>query len=76
MKYLEELETGDSFQSNGDYYIVTTDFKKNRQKLCVDLKTGFCKWFKPEDGVENIDLFTFDKDSNMMPIKERKKEQS
>lgn len=75
MKYLEELETGDSFELNGDYYIVTTDFKKNGQKLCVDLKTGFCKWLKPDDGADQIDLFTFDKDSNIMPIKERKKEQ-
>lgn len=76
MKYLEELETGDSFELNGDYYIVTTDFKKNGQKLCIDLKTGFGQWLKPEDSIETIDLFTFDKDSNMMPIKERKKEQS
>lgn len=76
MKYLEELETGDCFHLNNGYYIVTTDFKKNGQKLCIDLKTGFGKWLKPDDSVENIDLFTFDNDSNIMPIKERKKEQS
>jgi hypothetical protein len=74
MKYLEELETGDSFELNGDYYIVTTDFKKNGQKLCIDLTSGVGQWLKPEDSIETIDLFTFDKDSNMMPIKERKKE--
>ena len=76
MEYLEELSTGDCFELNGSYYIVTTDFKKNGYKLCLDLKTGYGKWLKPDESVENIDIFTFDKDSNMMPIKERKKEQS
>ena len=44
MEYLEELSTGDCFELNGSYYIVTTDFKKNGYKLCLDLKTGYGKW--------------------------------
>lgn len=76
MKYLEELSTGDCFELKGSYYIVTTDFKKSGQKLCLELKTGCGKWLKPDENVEHIDIFTFDKDSNIIAIRERAKEQS
>jgi hypothetical protein len=74
MKYLEELETGDCFQLNNCYYIATSDFKRDGSKFCVDLKSGLSRWLKPNETVENIDIFTFDKDSNILAIRERKKE--
>ena len=75
MKYLEELNTGDCCLINGDYFIVTTDFKKNGHKLCINLKSGQGNLIQPDERVEEIDIFTFDKDSNIIAIKERKKEQ-
>lgn len=74
MKYLEELQIGDCFQLNSSHYIVTSDFKKDGKKFCVDLKTGYGKWINPGDMIEIIDIFTLDKDSNVIAIKERKKD--
>lgn len=74
MKYLEELEIGCCFEINHSYYITTSDFKKDGQKFCIDLKTGYGRWFKPNETVVSIDIFTLDKDSNILAIKERKKD--
>lgn len=74
MKYLEELGVGDCFGLSGNYYIVTSDFKKDGKKLCVNLKTGLLNWIKPDETVNNIDIFTFDKDSNIIAIRERNKD--
>jgi len=74
MKYLEELQIGDCFQLNSSHFIITSDFKKDGKKFCIDLKTGYGKWISPSDMVEIIDIFTLDKDSNVIAIKERKKD--
>ena len=74
MKYLEELQIGDCFQLNSSHFIITSDFKKDGKKFCIDLKTGYGKWISPGDMVEIIDIFTLDKDSNVIAIKERKKD--
>lgn len=71
MKYLEELIYGDCFNFNGCNYITTTDFKKNGAKLAVNLATGQSNWIKPDSMVEHIDIFTLDKDSNVIAMKER-----
>jgi hypothetical protein len=76
MKYLEELGLGDCFSLANNYYVVTSDFKKDGKKLCINLKTGFSNWIKPDETVENIDIFTLDKDSNIIAIKERIKDTS
>jgi len=74
MKYLEELSFGDCFIYNDNKYILTTDFKNNFQKLCVSLKDGHMKWIKSDQIVDIIDIFIFDKESNVIAIKERKKQ--
>lgn len=74
MKYLEELQIGDCFFVNDNYFIVTADFKKDGKKLCINLKTGYGKWLDPNETISNIDIFTLDKDSNVIAIKERKKD--
>ena len=74
MIYLEELISGDCFSLEDNNYIVTTDFKKDGKKLCVNLKTGFSNWIKPDETVETIDIFKFDKDSNIIAIRERNKD--
>jgi hypothetical protein len=76
MKYLEELSPGDCFDLDKNYYIITSDFKKDGKKLCINLKTGFSNWIKPDETVDNIDIFTLDKDSNIIAIRERNKDNS
>lgn len=74
MRYLEEISIGDCFIFNDTYFLVTTDFKKDGSRLCINLNNGYPKWMKPDSSVEIIDIFTFDKDNNILAIKERKKE--
>lgn len=72
MKYLEEISFGDCFLSDGKYFVLTTDFKKNNSKLAVSLFDGSSRWFKSDEIIDQIDIFTLDKDSNILAIKERK----
>lgn len=74
MKYLEEIDSGNCFIYNGSYFIVTTDFKKNGDKLVVCLSNGQSHWMKPNNMVNVIDVFTIDKDNNIIAIKERSKD--
>lgn len=74
MKYLEELKIGECFSSNNNNFILTTDFKKNGQRLCVDLSDGSTKWIANDNVVNIIDIFTFDKDNNIIAMRERQKE--
>jgi hypothetical protein len=75
MKYLEELNPGDSMELNNEYYIVTSDFKNDGSKMCVSLKTGFCRYLKPDAIVNSLPLYFLDKESNVVPIKPILKEQ-
>lgn len=74
MKYVEEINIGDCFVLNESHFIVTSDFKKDGKRLCIDLKTGFGIWIDPEESVKEIDIFTLDTNSNIIPIRERKQE--
>lgn len=74
MKYIEELNSGDCFYIQPKYFIVTMDFKKSGQRLCVNLKDGSNIWMDSAESVENIDIFSLDKDNNMIAMKERDKD--
>lgn len=74
MKYLEELAIGDCFEYKDSYYILSSDFKSNGQKMCLSLINGFANWFNGEIIVNIADIFTLDKNSNIIAIKERKKD--
>lgn len=74
MKYIEELIFGDCFEYLGKYYILTTDFKSNGKRMCVGFSDGSANWFNGDIIVNITDLFTMDKDSNIIAIKERKKD--
>ena len=76
MKYLEELSPGECFEFKNDYFILTQDFKKIGDRLCVRLNTGFGTWMKSDTIVNVTDIFTMDKDSNIIAIKERQKDVS
>lgn len=73
MKYLEELLVGEAFIFKDNYYINTQDFKKDKSRLALNIKTGIGVWLSHESMVESIDLFSIDKDNNFIPIKEREK---
>lgn len=73
MKYIEELSFGDCFAIKDMKYILTTDCKNNGYKMCVCLQDGSIRWIASNHIIENIDIFTVDKESNILAIKERKK---
>ena len=72
-QYIEELDNGDCFEFTGTKFIVSCDFKSNGSRLCVDLATGMPKWFKSNDIINKIQIFTMDKDNCIIAIKESKK---
>ena len=39
MKYIEELNNGDSFELDNNFYVLTSDFKKSGDRLSYSLKT-------------------------------------
>jgi hypothetical protein len=72
MKYIEELKSGEAFTINSDIYLLTTDFKKNGDKLAVNTKTGFLRWFDLSTIIEETDIY-FISDGNFSPINPRQK---
>lgn len=74
MQYIEELKPGDCFEYKNSYYILSSDFKNNGNRLCLSLIDGFSKWFNGDCIVNLNDIFTLDKDSNIIAIKERSKD--
>ena len=45
MKYLEELKASDCFSNNDEIFIVSSDFKRSGDKICISTKTGFVRSF-------------------------------
>jgi hypothetical protein len=74
MKYLEEISTGECFTLAGKYFILTADFKRNGDRLAVCLSDGLSKWIKSNDMIDPIDIFTLDKDNNIIAMRERIKD--
>jgi hypothetical protein len=73
MKYLEEIIIGDCFIFNNSKYILTTDFKKSGQRMCIGLNDGKISWLDSNSLIDPIDIFTVDQETNIIAIKERKK---
>lgn len=71
-KFIEELSIGDFFEVENKKYILTSDFKKNGDRLCVDIDNGSCRWMKPDCHANVLSLYTMDANNNFMPIKEIK----
>jgi hypothetical protein len=68
-KYIEELKHADCFEHQGSLYLVTSDFKKNGERNCVNIKTGCSMWLKGNTIVSEASLYSIDKDNNFYPIK-------
>ena len=73
MKYLEEISTGECFVIGNEYFITTSDFKKDGSKLSYRLDNGFPQWFNNTVIVEDIQIYRMDKQNNIIPIKETTK---
>ena len=67
-KYIEELVGGECFLFDSSY-IITTDFKKNGDRLSVSLKDGTLRWFSASTIVEESQLYHLDKDNNIIPLR-------
>lgn len=74
MEFLESLDNGSCINVSGHYYLLTQDRKLSGNRLCISLKDGSQRWFEPSKLVEIIDIFTLDKDSNILAIRPREKQ--
>ena len=74
MKFIEELSCGDCFQVDNDFFIVTTDFKKNNSRACISLQSGSSRWFDANFTVDTINIYRLDKENNLIPFKETVKD--
>lgn len=69
MKYIEEINAGDTFLYNNQLFILSTDFKNNGQRMAINFDSGFPTWLNGETIIETIPLFKLDKDNNIIAIK-------
>lgn len=76
MKYIEELVNGDSFTYNKEFFVLTSDFKKDNSRLSFNIKDGSPRWFSATEIVNKTELYFIDENNNIVPIKETKKDNS
>ena len=75
-KFIEELVPGDIFELENQNFVITSDFKKNGERLCVNLNNGNVRWFNSDSHVIHINLYAMDSNNNFHPIKEIKSDVS
>jgi hypothetical protein len=68
MKYIEELVAGDIFAFKDNIFILTSDFKKNGNRMAVNLNNGLISWLNSDDTVNVQPIFTIDTENNIIPI--------
>lgn len=73
VKYLEEMDAGDTIEFENNYYVVTADYKKSGSRSCVNLKTGLSKWIEPNAIVDINPIYLLDSDNNIVAIKPTEK---
>ena len=69
MKYIEELDNGDTFELDNNFYVLTSDFKKSGDRLSYSLQNGSPKWLSSQTIVEAVPLYFLDRDNNTVAIK-------
>lgn len=74
MKYLEEIGTGESFTYEEQLYIVTSDYKRNGDRFCINLKTGFGKWLMPNAVTNSCPIYVLDEDNNIVAVNPTEKD--
>ena len=73
MKYIEELECGDTFSFNDKIYLLTADFRSDGKRLSYSLENGFANWIGNTTIVDHTPIYVLDKDNNTIPVKITKK---
>jgi hypothetical protein len=68
--FIEELGSGDCFILDSVYYVLSIDHKKDGSRSCISLRDGTPRWFKGNSIVDKIQIYTMDKDNNIIPLKE------
>ena len=81
MKYLEEIKAGDSFFYDNIPYILTYNFKQNKQTTstshaCIRIDNGSMEWLDSSTIIDSIDLYFIDKDRNIIQLKQNKDDNS
>lgn len=79
MRFLEDLSSGDCFKLDDDFFIVTSDFKLGKHyqsRSCVNLINGSFRWILANTIIDYFPIFYLDKDNNITPIKETKKDEN
>jgi len=71
MNYIEELEPGQAFVYKDQSYVLTSDFKKNGDRLCFSPVNGQSRWLGGGEMVDALVLYTIDKDSNLVHLREQ-----
>lgn len=74
MKYIEELKPSDCFIINNEIFLISADYKKSGDRICISTKTGFMRNFSSNYMVDQIYLYTLDKENNIIPIHPIEKE--
>lgn len=69
MKYIEELSSGQSFLYNNQYYFITSDYKKDGSRLAYTFENGYPQWFKADVITDSVEVYTLDKNNNIIPLK-------
>lgn len=71
MKYIEELQHGDTFLYSNTTYVLTNDFKKNGDKLAISLYDGSNRWFKSNELITSHPIYILDENNNTIPVKHK-----
>lgn len=74
MKYIEELNSGECFQIDNNFFLLTSDYKKNGKRLCYSMLDGSPRWFDSNFGVNLEPTYILDKDNNVIAIRPTKNE--
>jgi len=69
MKYIEEIEPGQSFLYQDDNFLMTSDFKKSGDRLSISLTNGTSRWMGASETVDLVVLYTIDEESNLKHIR-------
>ncbi len=83
-KYIEELQPGQAFSvlvsendrkiSDQSLYILSCDFKSNGQRMCINLVNGTSRWLESTCVVDQVELYTMDKENCIIAVRETKNE--
>lgn len=69
MKYIEELNIGDTFTYKDQMFLLTSDYKSNGSRLCYSLVNGQPCWLTSQTIIEHNPIYILDKDNNIIPVK-------